>query len=196
MTTSAVANSSSLGTHVAPASAARSGVRFWLHAITRMSKAWPIRATWVPSRPSPSTPSVLPARSVPTVVCQRPSRTARSSVTTCRRTARISAQVSSVVFELLPEPYIVVPLTVTPCTAAAVMSIAALAIPVVTSRRRSGNRSNVAARNGVRSRIATTTSAPRSAAASPSRSAMCSCNTSTSASASESNGPRVRATRW
>ncbi len=91
------ASSSSLGVSVAPTSAARSAVRFWLHASTSISKARPTFATREPSVPSPSTPSVLPFRPSPTVVCQRPSRVARSSAGMRRASARISPHASSAV---------------------------------------------------------------------------------------------------
>ena len=53
-------SSSSLLTSVAPAACAFSAVRFWLQAITFMSIALAMRATRVPSLPSPMMPSVLP----------------------------------------------------------------------------------------------------------------------------------------
>ncbi len=53
------------------------------------------------------------------------------------------------------------PQTVTPGRVAAATSIEALDAPVVTSSRRSGSRASSSASNGVRSRIATTTSASR-----------------------------------
>ena len=56
----------------------------------------------------------------------------------------------------LPEPP--VPHTVMPWRAAAARSIEAFAIPVVTSSRRAGSAASTSARNGVRSRIATTMS--------------------------------------
>ena len=83
-----------------------------------------------------------------------------------------------------------VPHTVTPRAVAASTSIAAFAIPVVTSSRSSGSRSSTRAGNGVRSRIATTASKPRSRSTSASSSATWSRNTSTSASPT---GPSSRA---
>jgi hypothetical protein len=75
-----------------------------------------------------------------------------------------------------------VPQTTTPRERAASRSIDAFAIPVVTSSRSASRRSNRARVNGVRSRIATTTSKPSSRATSASSSATCSRNDSTDAS--------------
>jgi hypothetical protein len=94
---SARSNSWSLETRIAPASLADSGVMFWLQAIKSIPKAFPIRATCDPIRPSPRTPRVFPWRSTPTVCCQPPDRTELLSATTCRTEAKISAHVNSIV---------------------------------------------------------------------------------------------------
>ena len=127
---------------------------FWLQAITSMPNASPIRATCAPSRPSPITPSVRPASSKPTVCCQPPSRSARSSAGMLRASARISAHVSSAVWVGVPP----VPATVMPSSRAASMSIAAFPIPDVTSSLRFGSRASRSRGNGVRSRMAMITS--------------------------------------
>jgi hypothetical protein len=67
-----------------------------------------------------------------------------------------------------------VPHTVTPCARAASRSMAALPMPVVTSSRRLGSRSNTSAGNGVRSLMATTISQSWTAATSSSVLAKCS----------------------
>jgi hypothetical protein len=97
-----------------------------------------------------------------------------SSSGMCRSSARISPQVSSAVAEPVPP----VPHTVTPRPAAAAISMAALPMPVVTSSRSRGSWPSVAASNGVRSRIATTTSYGSRALTSASVREMCSANTS------------------
>ena len=74
-------SSSSLLTAVAPRSAARSGVMLGLHVITFMPNSPPTSATAPPTRPRPSTPSVLPARPMPMPCCQAPRRNARFSCT-------------------------------------------------------------------------------------------------------------------
>src|SRR2546428_118985 len=89
LTTSARASSSSLVTSVAPTSAARAAVRFWLQAITSISNARPTLATREPSPPSPMTPRVLPFRPSPQLTCHRPSRVARSSIGMRRASARM-----------------------------------------------------------------------------------------------------------
>ena len=71
-----------------------------------------------------------------------------------------------------------VPHTVTPRAAAASRSIAALPMPVVTSSRSRGSWPSRSASNGVRSRIATTTSYGSRALTSASVREMCSANTS------------------
>ena len=76
-----------------------------------------------------------------------------------------------------------VPHTVTPWSAAAARSMAAFAMPVVTRRRRSGRRSNTDGVNGVRSRMATTISAPATWSASTASSARCSVIDTSSTSA-------------
>ncbi len=88
-----------------------------------------------------------------------------------------------------------VPHTTTPCAAAASRSIAAFAIPVVTSSRRRGSRASRSAPNGVRSRIATSTSNGASRSASASGAARWSVKTVTSASRS-SQAANDRATSW
>jgi hypothetical protein len=75
------------------------------------------------------------------------------------------------------------------------MSMDAFAGPVVTSNRRSVNRSSSCAGKGVRSRIATTTSYPASRRTSSSGSPTCSVNTSVSAS-SDAQSARDVATPW
>src|SRR5271163_4038707 len=75
-TISASWNSSSFETSVAPTSAARTVVRFWLQAITLIPKALPICATTPPTLPRPRTPSVRPGhviahRLLPSAVSQR-----------------------------------------------------------------------------------------------------------------------------
>src|SRR5712691_4881174 len=87
------ANSSSLVTNVAPHWAARSAVRFWLHAMTDISKATPTLATLAPSRPRPRTPNTLFSRLMPTVVPQCPRRVAASSRGMWRTRAKISLHV-------------------------------------------------------------------------------------------------------
>jgi hypothetical protein len=117
----------------------------------------------------------------------------RSSSGMCRTSARISPQVSSAV-EVATPP---VPHTVTPRADAAAMSIAAFAMPVVTSSRSLGSRPIRSASNGVRSRIATMTSYGSSARTSASVRAMCSVNTSMSATArTPDQSAHDRATRW
>ena len=90
VTTSARASSSSRSTRFAPRSAARSAVRFWLQAITSMLERRADRATCAPRLPRPSEAERLAAELGPDVVCQPPSRSARSSRGICR-TARGSA---------------------------------------------------------------------------------------------------------
>ena len=94
---SELAKSWSLLTKVAPHSAARSGVRFWLQATTSMPKALPTAATCEPKRPNPSTPNTLPLTPMPTVDCQRPALKAASSVGMYRSMDRMMPQVSSAV---------------------------------------------------------------------------------------------------
>ncbi len=154
VSTSDEANSSSLVTWDAPASAAASGVRFWLQAMTVMPKASPMRATRDPMRPRPRMPRVRPASSRPTDVCQPPSRTDRLSATRLRAPARIRAQVSSTVEATVPP---VVP-TWMPCSSAAAMSMEALNGPVEAIIRSFGRRSMMLRGSGVRSRITKTTS--------------------------------------
>ena len=76
------------------------------------------------------------------------------------------------------EPVPPVPHTVTPRSAAAAISMAALPMPVVTSSRSRGSWPSVAASKGVRSRIATITSYGSRALTSASVREMCSANTS------------------
>src|SRR2546425_6984619 len=71
LNTSARASKSSLATSVAPTSAARASVRFWLHAITSISNARPTLATREPSPPSPMTPSIFPFKPSPQLTCHR-----------------------------------------------------------------------------------------------------------------------------
>ena len=182
LTTSAVAKSSSLSTRRAPCSAARSSVRLALQATTSMPKACPTRATRVPMLPRPRSPSVRPSRSAPTAVCQPPARTEATSPGRRRATARMSAQVSSAVLLTIPH----VPETTMPSSLAAPTSMAALRSPVVTSSRRSGSRSSTALGNAVRSRMATTTSQPRSRSTRSSTSATWSVNETTSRAAGHS----------
>jgi hypothetical protein len=116
------ANNSDLETARTPCSAARSGVRFWLQAMTSMSKASPTLATADPSRPSPIRPRVLPAKPIPTVLCHPPPATEANSVGRFRAAARIMAQVcSDAALARYPVAH-----TVIPSAAAAVRSIAAL----------------------------------------------------------------------
>ena len=158
--------------------AARSSVRCGLHATTSIPKARPTSATRLPILPRPTRPSVAPARSVPTVGCHgRRARTDRSS-TTCRARPRISAQVSSP-----GRRQLAVPQTVMPSSAPAARSIEALRMPVVTNRRRPGSRASRAAGNAVRSRMATTISAPARADTTASSSASGSRTVSTDTSA-------------
>ena len=91
------AHMSRFETSVAPTSAARSVVRFWLQAITFIPKALPICATAPPTLPRPRTPSVRPAMSSPTNCCHPPPRSDVFSATRLRALPRISAQVSSIV---------------------------------------------------------------------------------------------------
>jgi hypothetical protein len=86
----------SFDTASAPTVGAFSGVRFWLQPITRMPKAFPIRATGPPILPSPKSPSVRPPNSRPKVCCPPPERTAFTSSTKWRRLARISVRVISI----------------------------------------------------------------------------------------------------
>jgi hypothetical protein len=88
---------------------------------------------------------------------------------------------------LVSEP---VPQTSTPSSRAASMSIAALPMPVVTRRRRFGSEVSRLAVNGVRSRIATTTSKSASRSRSTPSLEMWSWKTvSSTASPSSSHGP-------
>ncbi len=139
VTTSEVANSSSLSTGVTPTERASSGSRCRLQAATSIPNACPTAATGLPIPPSPTMPSRRPFRSAPTVSCHPPSRSRRSSAGTWRTAARISAHVISTVAALSWTPP--VPDTVIPARCAAATSIAAFAGPVVTSRRRFGSRS-------------------------------------------------------
>ena len=77
-------------------------LRFLLQAMTFIPKALPIRATRLPMRPSPKTPSTRPSSSPPTDVCQPPVRTAVFSTTRWREAARISAHVNSTVEAMVP----------------------------------------------------------------------------------------------
>src|SRR5438552_3305682 len=154
LTTSARASKSSLATSVAPTSAARAAVRFWLQAITSISNARPTLATREPSPPSPMTPRVLPFRPSPQLTCHRPSRVARSSVGMRRTRARMSPHVSSAVGYGSPA----VPQTMTPRSTQAPTSMDALRIPVVTRSLSRGRFSRSARDNAVRSRMATTAS--------------------------------------
>ncbi|GAA3435857.1 hypothetical protein GCM10018954_054640 [Kutzneria kofuensis] len=171
-TMSLPANNSSLDSaNRAPTASVRSAVRFWLHASTSMPNARAIVATRVPILPSPSSPSVAPTRSVPMVLCHGPpERNATFSGTTCRHSPRINAQVSSTG----GSDRLAVPHTVTPSTAAALRSMAALRIPDVMSSFSRGSRASSEAGNGVRSRMITTTSKSASAAATSSSEDMCS----------------------
>lgn len=154
LTTSANPSSCSCGTARTPISAALAGSRFWLQATTSMPNAWPTAAIRAPIRPRPSSPRVAPVSSVPTVVCHPPSRTACASAGMWRSTDRISPHVSSAVLALAPPG---VPHTITPRSAAAATSMAALPGAVVTSSSRSGSRPNSSASKRVRSRMATST---------------------------------------
>ena len=98
----------------------------------------------------------------------------------CRSSPRISPQVRPAVGPGM----IRVPQTTTPCAVAASRSIAAFAIPVVTSSRKRGSRASRSAPNGVRSRIATSTSNGASRSASRSAPSTWSVKTVTSASRS------------
>ena len=127
------------------------------------------------------------------VCCQPPLRTAASSWAKLRVSAMMMPMVSSGI--ALPEPP--VPHTVMPRRAAAATSIDAFTMPVVTSRRRAGSDSRIVAGNGVRSRIATTTSLSRSRCTSSAGSAMCSPMTSTVwACCTADQSVLVRATFW
>ena len=182
VTTSERANSSSLETSSAPTSAQRSAVRLWLQATTFMPKALaPILATAEPSRPRPTQPRVLPARSKAMRVCQPPWRITMWSCGTCRAVARISAQVCSVV--LVPE--VSVPQHTTPRLRAAAKSTDLFRMPLVMNSFRFGRRSNTAAGNGVRSRMAHTTSK------SLSRSTRASCSTRLSSNETGWNPARL-----
>ena len=92
----------------------------------------------------------------PVPSCQPPLRTEASSRGIPRTTARIRPQVSSMVANAPVNAS--VPQTVTPSSCAASTSIAALAMPAVTSSRSDGRRARIVAGKGVRSRIATTAS--------------------------------------
>ena len=159
VTTSAVAKSSCLETRRAPPAAAASSVRFWLQATTSMPKAGAIAATRLPRRPRPTTPRRRPARSVPSPVCQPPAFIAASFCGMRWARARISAQVSSTV----PPPWLSVPQTMMPRSAAASRSIRMLRRPAVTMRRRSGSAAMTPRGRAVRSRIRQTASKPASA---------------------------------
>ena len=104
------------------------------------------------------------------VCCQPPDRTAASSAAMWRVNAMIIPRVSSGTALPVPE----VPQTVMPRSRAAARSIAALAMPVVTSSRSVGSRRRTLAGNAVRSRMATTTSLSSSASTRSVSSAWCS----------------------
>ena len=97
VTTSDAREQLCLATGSTPAARAASASRCWLQAITDMPNAWPTAATRLPSRPSPTTPSVAPSRSVPSPSCQPPSRRWRSSAGMPLASASSSAQVCSTV---------------------------------------------------------------------------------------------------
>jgi hypothetical protein len=151
-------------------------------------------ATRDPIWPSPTSPSVAPARFVPIVLCHGPPAwKAAFSTATLRTSPRISAHVSSTVDALL----LPVPQTTTPARAAAARSTAALRMPEVTSSRSFGSRSTSDAGNGVRSRMITTMSKPASAATTASSLSWCSRNTVTSTRPSSRPQPAVdSATSW
>jgi hypothetical protein len=94
-TTSDSANRAAFSTRRAPAAAAASSVRFWLHAMTRMPNTFAYSAMRLPVRPRPSTPSVLPDNVIPVVVCHPPSRMRRCSSAKLRTVAINSPQASS-----------------------------------------------------------------------------------------------------
>lgn len=153
------------GARRAPCSAARSSVRLGLQAATSMPKAAPIRATWEPIRPRPTTPRWRPCRSAPRVDCQGPPvRRAVFSATRLRARPRMRAQVSSTG----GAEELAVPQTVTPWARAAARSIAALRMPEATSRRRRGRRAKREAGKGTRSRRVTMMSKSAKAATSSS----------------------------
>ena len=155
VTTSERASSSSLVTGSTPAARAASGSRFWLQARTPISNAWrdlarcARRAGRARSRRACGPPA--PARS-----CAASRRRGRHGPR--RRCGAWSRGSSPRPARPSGSPRPPVPHTVTPRSRAASMSIAALAMPVVTSSRRSGSLASRLAVNGVRSRIATTTS--------------------------------------
>ncbi len=197
VTTSEVAKSSSLSTGVTPTARASSGSRWRLQAATSIPNACPTAATGVPIPPRPTTPSRRPLRSAPTVCCQPPSRSRRSSSGTWRTAARISAQVISTVAALSRTPP--VPDTVIPAACAAATSMAAFAGPVVTSRRRLGRRSSTSAGKAVRSRMTTSASKGSSAATTSSGPPRCSWNVVISAprpSVTRCHAALCRATCW
>ena len=144
-----------LGHRGRAAAAARSAVRFWLQAITSIPKARPTRATREPSRPSPRTPSVRPRgrpeRVLPAALAHR--AVLGGDVAGERQDQR-PGQLGRRGTASPPVPQTM---------------IAALArrprgrsrrcaIPVVTSRREVRQPLESARGNGVRSRMATTTS--------------------------------------
>ena len=91
-------------------------------------------------------------RPSPRVVCQRPSRVARSSAGTRRISPRMSPHASSAVGYGNPA----VPHTSRPRSAAAFMSMEALRMPAVMRSLSLGRRSRSVRGNGVRSRMAMT----------------------------------------
>ena len=158
-----------------------------------MPNAWASFATGTPRRPSPTTPRVLPCSPGPIRCCQPPARTAASSRAKLRVSAMIIPIVSSGI--ALPEP--VVPQTATPRCFAASRSIDALAMPVVTSSRRFGRAAITRAGNGVRSRMATTTSLPARRRINSSSSARCWLLTSTvNCARTADQSALARATPW
>ncbi len=156
-TISAVASSASRVTAATPTSRARASVRLRLQATTDMPNAVASVATLAPTLPRPIRPRVLPVRPAPIPSCQRPARTARSSHTTRRASARIRAKVSSGVASNSASVHD----TVTPRAAAVARSIDQLTCPVATRSLRRGSCSSRARGNGVRSRSATMTSTSR-----------------------------------
>lgn len=76
---SADSNRAAFDTRRAPTAAAVSSVRFWLHAMTSMPNAAANPAIRLPTRPRPSSPSVLPDNVIPAVRCQPPARICRCS---------------------------------------------------------------------------------------------------------------------
>ena len=83
-----------------------------------------------------------------------------------------------------------------PRSRAAAMSIEALAMPVVTSSGRFGRRASRLRVNGVRSRIATTTSKRREPRGEPGVSQVVVEDLDLRSGASVAHGPRSRATPW